>query len=157
MSATPRWDYSTAAQRARRPYQVTERGEIDYETGKLVNPNDVRGVKYLHTLDVLAVQGFLDDRHMDAADDWRRLCRAAYGSPAQRSCIDIGPVGYDSGDDTDDADLLAQREFRDLSSRLGRFQRAELIRCLWESDDNYTTRPELLRDGLSVVADYYGR
>ena len=151
--ATRTWDHSTREQRRQRPHQITERGDTDPVTGKLINPNGVVGVRYLSEVHRLAEKGTLGPEHVHAADDWERLCRAVYGSPAQRSCLDTTPRGHDEPDE-DGADQ-DREDFHAICKRVGRWEAAEMMRVIYQHAP--CTRWDLLRAGLDKVAEFYGR
>ena len=149
------WDHGTPEQRAARPHVVTERGETDPRTGKTVNPNGVTGLRYLDAIDALVAAGALPDTAHSAAEDYARLARAVRGSPAQRSCLDIGPVGHD-GEHEDPQAARDWRDWREVQRRMGMRADAELSRLLWQGDGRVRDLGAL-RQGLQVVAEYFGR
>jgi hypothetical protein len=141
------WDTSTPEQRQGRAYRVTERGDIDPNTGKIINPNGVKGVRFNGNLDDLRAAGHLTDWHLDVAEAYEALCRAVRGPAAQRSCLDFSPVGHDDHD-TDPRDV---RRHRDCLNALGVFQRAELDRVVWEQAPPSMRRLPLLVAALDAV------
>lgn len=153
------WDHSTREQRQHRKHRITGRGETDPKTGKTHNPNNITGVKFIGTVEELAMSGFLEVKHMDAAEDYTRLCRANRGSPSSEDCITAMMRGHvdGGGDDEHGPSAQDQRDWREIKRALGLHQRAELDRTLWESDHGYTTRPDLLRQGLEIVAAHFKR
>lgn len=152
------WDTGAdgPANRAR-PHRVTERGETDPRTGKVINPNSVQGLAYLSAIDALVAAGALPDTAHSAAEDYARLARAVRGSPAQRSCLDFSPVGHE-GEDEDPQAARDWRDWREVQRRMGMRADAELSRLLWEQDGDGRVRDlGALRHGLQVVAEYFGR
>ena len=152
------WDMGADGPAAKERHSVTtERGETDPVTGKVRNPNGVTGVRYLSAVDRLTAAGVLPDSAPAAAEDYARLARAVRGSPAQRSCLDFSPVGHD-GEHEDPAAARDWRDWREVQRRMGMLADAELSRLLWEQDGDGRVRDlGALRQGLQVVAEYFGR
>ena len=153
------WDHSTKWQRAHRVHRVEGRGDRDPKTGKILNPNNVSGVRFVGGVEDLARSGYLDPRHEQAAEDYALLARANLGSPSSQDCTASMMQGFvDGGGDVDHGPSERDRDdWRALQRQLGMIRAAELDRCLWESDQRVTTRPELLRAGLEIVADFFKR
>lgn len=146
------WDTGPREQH-RRPHQITERGETDPETGKVRNPNSVRGIKYRSEVERLAEMGILSREHVTAANNWAELSHRMFGSPAQRSCLDTDPIGHDKPG----APPIVVEQYRELCCRLGVFQRATLDRVCYHLDPCPPSRRELLRNGLDIIAEFYSR
>ena len=144
------WDASTPEQRAARSWRMTDRGDVDPQTGKTVNPNNVQGVTFLTPVEKLVAQGMLEDRHLDAAWEYERLRRVVWGSPAQRSCIDMSPIGHDEAEPP----LRDQERHDDIMRALGVFERAEMDRTVWRGEPS--ARPSLLASALTKIADLCG-
>lgn len=155
LPATP-WDHGPAIQRKTRVHVVQGRGDTNPETGKVVNPNNVTGVRYLRTIDALISKGALPEHAKPAAEDYARLARAVRGSPSQRSCLDFSPVGHD-GDLDDPQAVRDWRDWRAIQRSMGMLADAELSRVLWEADGDCEVRDlSALKHGLHVVAVFYG-
>ena len=150
--ATVQWDTSTEAQRAARKWRLTERGEICPTTGKLLNPNGVRGIRFAAHLEELAELGAIDDRHLDAAEQYEALVRKARGSPAQRSCLDNSPIGY--GDN--EPNLRAMRELAHVQRRVGMIGSNLLDRATWAREKIPPRLHRPLRDALELAAEWFG-
>jgi len=151
LSALP-WDTGPKEQH-KRAYRVTERGERDRQTGKMRNPNDIKGVKYLTAIEDLAAQKILTRHHVAAAEAWEMLCRQVFGSPARRSCLNDEPVGYGHHG----PHPAALRDYRALCKKVGAFRARLLDDACWRNpnDPIPPTRHELLKAGLDMVDAFF--
>lgn len=116
------------------------------------NPNRVQRRRFAAQADTLAQEGRLSPEQAAAAEDWERITRAVLGGLG-RSCLDFTPVGHDDStpDDDDDRD---RRDHRALCRSLGHQRAAELDRVCWRHEP--VKRVDLLREGLAIVAGYFG-
>lgn len=144
------WDTGPAEQH-RRSHRVEERGEVDPDTGKVKNPNDVRGIRYLTPIDEMHRRGLLTREHVGAAIQWAELCHRIFGSPTQRSCLNTDPIGYD----LPEVPPAITRDYRELSARMGQFRRRLLDATCYRHEPCPERRIDMLVAGLDNVLDYY--
>jgi len=107
-------------------------------------------------LDRLAMRGILTEDQRQAGHDLAQVLHRTRLTSTGRSCLDITPVGYDSGDGDD------WQAKRDNEQRQAVFLRCrgpwvwpELIRVC--RDDEPVRHVPSLRDGLDIAAKVFGR
>ena len=141
------------AQQARKS-RMEDSMETEIIDGQAIrrNPNGVQRRRFAAQADRLAQEGRLSPEQAAAAEDWERITRAVLGGLG-RSCLDFTPIGHDdpTPDDEDDRD---RQDYRALCHTLGMQRSAELDRVCWRHEP--VKRVDLLREGLEIVAGYFG-
>ncbi len=87
----PRWDQGAAGQANRLGLVTEERGDVDADTGKTINPNGVRGVRRVNMLEVYFKRGVISRRGYTAGE----ALRAAWDATMQGKGSDISDVRVD--------------------------------------------------------------
>lgn len=95
-------------------------------------------------------RGVISERQFDAACKFEILARKMRGGVGQRSCLDFSPVGYDHGED----DEQAEAEWSDIRKLLGfaGFQAVSAVAYYHDDIRNI----DLLRQSLDCIGDYFG-
>lgn len=88
------WDEGTRPAAREAFAVVEERGEVDSRTGKTINPNGVRGLRYMDMMEVYAKRGWISDRGYLAGCKLRLAWLATEKgqcSPWMRERVDSSP------------------------------------------------------------------
>lgn len=90
--------------------------------------------------------GVIDAKTVDAFRTFEALARAINGSPSQRSCLNIEPIGYDEDDDDPDA----WREWKSVTRELGMIRTSLAMTVAYEQEPIANDR--LQEVGSALVA-----
>lgn len=142
---------STDEQRLRRPFHVARMRGVDPDTGETVVDDGRTILRFATHVEALAATGFLENRHVIAAEHWEYLSRQCLGSPSPRDCLDLTPAGDGGGPEPNRA---AAEQYRRLRARMKPHEREELDRVVWRGC--HTRRPLALRSALNLVSDEIG-
>lgn len=91
----------------------------------------------------------IDDLQWDAAERYAEIARAAKGSPNQRSCLNIDPIGYG-----EDGNEEAQEKYNELRRDMSFVCWREVDNVVWR--ENEIEHLEVLRAGLSEIVNILG-
>jgi len=69
--AQPRWDQGATGQANREGLVSEARGEVDPDTGKKVNPNNIKGMRRVDMMEVYHRRGWISDRGYTAGEALR--------------------------------------------------------------------------------------
>ena len=90
--AKPRWDQGATGQANRVGLVSEARGDVDPDTGERVNPNGVKGVRRVDTLELYHKRGVISDRGLTAGE----ALRDAWTSTQRSKGTDYAATRVDS-------------------------------------------------------------
>ena len=156
------WDRGTMgpANQAR-PKLVEGRGEIDPDTGEVINPNNVRGVRYLTVAGLYHARKLISDRQLRAADALRQAWEQKDRSPPaiQEVKVDHSPKPDDRTAMVVDRAMMYVKVSRHIPAKYAAF-----INHVARDDLHITSMAgyrrgvymDRLRLGLDAMADSMG-
>lgn len=156
------WDRGADGPAARaRPQLVEGRGELNPKTGKVENPNNVRGVRYLTVAGLYHARGLISARQLRAADALRQAWEQKDRSPPaiQEAKVDHSPKPDDRTAMVVDRAMKYVRMSKHVPEKYAAF-----INHVARDDKHITSMPgyrrgvymDRLRLGLDEMADRMG-
>lgn len=97
--------------------------------------------------------GIIDEAQYEACEILEPLMRAIYGSPSQRSCLDMSPVGYDSADD--DIDPAITAAFREAKASMSHRAWGLIKSVVHENEGIHQRDIQVFRGGLDKIVDMH--
>ena len=155
------WDHGASGPANRKQLITEERGEMNIETGKIINPNNVTGVRRLSVAALYCRKGLLTTRQSAAAHKLLLAWEQKDRSPAaiQEAKVDHSPKPDDR------TAMLVDRQMEYIKvSRHVPPQFAPFINWVARDDKHLTSMPgyrrtvymDRLRKGLDLMADNLG-